>query len=97
MVEYPGIARAALLIALDNGGINRDRSVARQRADFERWIARQPDGPLPAIDAWLAALSDHDLEEFCYGGEGEPEHEALALKAPPFTDDLLNTYFDEVC
>lgn len=97
MVEYPGIARACLLIALDNGGINRERPVARQRRDMERWIAKQPQEILPAIDAWLAALSDEDLDAFCCGGEDEPETEAIRATAPPFTDQLLNDYFDEVC
>ena len=97
MVEYPGIARACLLIALDNGGINRDRSEAQQNREMKRWLAKQPEDVLTAIDAWLSSLSDDDLDTFCCGGEDEPETEAIRATAPLFTDDLLNSYFDEVC
>lgn len=96
-MKYPGIYRAARLIALDNGGINRNRSEERQKADYGRWIERQPDEPLPAIDAWLAALSEADLEAVCCGGEGEPERDLAMEGAPPFLDDILNRYFEEVC
>ncbi|MCX5516175.1 hypothetical protein C3941_19485 [Kaistia algarum] len=97
MADYPGIARACLLIALDNGGINRDRSEVQQNREMTQWLAKQPGDVLPAIDAWLVALSDDDLDTFCCGGEDEPETEAIRATAPPFTDDLLTRYFEEVC
>lgn len=95
--SYPGIRRAALEIAFDNGGINRHRSQKQQGREYERWIAKQPPDILSAIDAWLVSLSNDDLFELCCGGEGEPEREAITAKAPPFTEQLLNDYFDEVC
>lgn len=97
IVRYPGIARAALEIALDNGGINRFRSERKQRRELSNFLERQPQEILPAIDAWLGGLSQEDLQEFCCGGLGEPERELVAKDAPPFTDQLLNDYFDEVC
>lgn len=96
-IRYPGIARAALEIALDNGGINRFRSEKQQRREMAEFLERQPQEILPAIDAWLSGLSDAELQEFCSGGEGEPERERIAASAPPFTGQLLNDYFDEVC
>ncbi|MBZ9659833.1 hypothetical protein LB523_12325 [Mesorhizobium sp. ESP-6-4] len=96
-MSYEGIKRAALEIALDNGGINRFRSEKMMSREFERWIVKQPQEMLPAIDAWLSSLSREDLQEFCCGGEGEPERERISATAPPFTDDLLNRYFEEVC
>ena len=96
-LSYPGIARAAFEIAIDNGGINRNRSERQQEKEFQRWIAKQPPDILPPIDAWLASLSDDDLQTFCSGGQDEPETEAIRKHAPPFTDSLLNAYFDEVC
>lgn len=93
--EYPGIYRAALEIALDNGGINRDRPVGQHKAEFERWLAHQPSDLLPAIDKWLSGLSDEKLSTVC-AGEHTEMLEAIA-DAPPFTDSLLNSYFDEVC
>jgi len=92
---YPGIARAALAIALDNGGINRGRTVAKQRRDLERFLAKRPDEMLLPIDAWLSKLTDEQMSVICCG-----EHEemrAALVAAPPFTDDLLAEYFDEVC
>lgn len=92
---YPGIRRAALEIALDNGGINRFRSEKKQGRELDRFLAKQPDEILPAIDAWLAGLSDDDLLTACCGEQTEME--ALLSSAPPFTDKLLDDYFDEVC
>ena len=96
MSGFPGIARAALEIALDNGGINRFRSEKMLRNELAEFLERQPQEILPAIDAWLSGLSEDDLRNFCSGGEGEPERELVAASAPPFTDQLLNDYFDEV-
>ncbi len=94
--RWPGIQRAALEIALDNGGINRFRSEKQQQREFRRWLEKQPQELLPAIDAWLSGLSDDDLQTVCSGGEG-PEQDALLASGPPFTNQLLNDYFDEVC
>lgn len=95
-LPFPGIAAACLIVALDNGGINRGRSQRKQQADYRRWIAKQ-DGNLAEIDAWLSGLSKETLETVCVGGQDEPETIAAKADAPPFTDDLLNDYFDEVC
>lgn len=94
-VPYPGIARAALLIALDNGGINRDRSERQQARDLARWLKKQPPEILPPIDAWLGALSEDDLETACCGEVTEAD--AVLASAPPFTSDLLNRYFEDIC
>jgi len=96
-VRYLNIARACRLIALDNGGINRDRSIEKQFKQFTRWLKRQPesDDILFAIDEWLDGLSRDDLETVCCGEHTEGQ--AILASAPPFTDDLLNRYFDEVC
>jgi len=93
--RYPNIYRAALEIALDNGGINRTRPVEQQEAEFYRWLAQQPSDPLPAIETWLATLTDDQLQSAVSGAE--PEDQALLATAPPFTDDLLTRYFEEVC
>lgn len=93
---YPGIRRACFLIALDNGGINRDRSEAQWDREFARWIGRRDDkNALAPIDAWLASLTDEALDTVCCGEHSEVA--AAMRKAPPFTDDLLNNFFDEVC
>ena len=93
--RFPGIARAALEITLDNGGINRNRSEKQQRKELSDFLERQPQEILPAIDAWLSSLSKEDLEVACTGEHFEMA--ALLSKAPPFTETLLNDYFDQVC
>lgn len=95
--DFLGIEKACLLVALDNGGINRTRSAAKQSRDFKAWIAKQDYPNLSEIDAWLASLTDGQLEIFCCGGTGEPEVDAFRATAPSFADDLLTAYFDEVC
>ncbi|TIM13840.1 MAG: hypothetical protein E5Y67_15275 [Mesorhizobium sp.] len=94
-MKYPGIKRAALEIAYDNGGINRMRSEKTMLGELARFLERQPEEILPAIDAWLSALSGDDLQTVCAGEQSEVE--VLLRGAPPFTDSLLNDYFDEVC
>jgi hypothetical protein len=95
ITRFPGISRAALEIALDNGGINRFRPPKQQQRELSKFLERQPQEILPAIDAWLASLSDDDLSTACCGEHSEME--AILLTAPPFTDQLLSDYFDEVC
>lgn len=94
--RYPGITRACFLIALDNGGLNCHRPEAELRSDIATWCSAQPMDLRP-IDAWLATLSDADLDTVCCGGQDEPEQVELLAKAPPFTDALLNDYFEQVC
>ena len=94
--RFPGIKRACLEIALDNGGINRFRPQKKQERELANFLERQPQEILPAIDAWLSGLSDEDLSTVCCGGQDEPETQSLRAMAPPFTDHLLSDYFDEV-
>lgn len=92
---FPGIWRAAREIAYCNGGINRYRSEKRVEHEFDRWIGGQPRETLATIDVWLSNLPAADLETICDGEETEAA--AILRSAPPFTSDLLNRYFDEVC
>ena len=97
MKTYPGIEKAALLIALDNGGINRMRSGKRQRKDLYEFLAKREHDMLKPIDEWLSSLSKERLDLVCCGGEDEPETKAAKEGQPAFTEDLLNQYFEEVC
>lgn len=96
-MAYTGISRAAFLIAIDNGGINRFRSERQQAKEMKRWLATQPEEILVPVDAWLSTLTEDQMEAVCCGGEGEPEQVAAMAGAPPFTNDILNSYFEEVC
>ena len=95
--RYPGIAKACFEIAIDNGGINRFRPELDQRQAFEAWLPTQPQEWLGSIETWLSSLSDADLQLVASGGQDEPETIAIRAKEPPFTDDLLTAYFNEVC
>lgn len=97
MSNYPNIMRACQLIALDNGGINRFRSAEKQEREFTKWLSKQDYPTLSEIEAWLETLTDGQIYDGVCGGEGEPEQVAVMSSAPPFTDDLLNAYFEEVC
>jgi hypothetical protein len=91
--NYPGIARAAHLISLDNGCVNRHRSDAERLRDLDKFLAQQL-LDLREIDDWLLGLSDEDLEEVCCGCADDAIHMQLLSGAPPFTDALLNDFFD---
>ncbi len=93
--QYPGIWRAAREIAYANGGVNRDRPEDQVGKEFGAWIAKQPSDPLMLIDIFLSSLSDDVLNTLCDGEESDAN--AILRNAPPFTSDLLNRYFDEVC
>lgn len=94
-MDFPGIAKAALEIAYDNGGINRYRTEKKMLGELDKFLSTQPGELLPAIDAWLSSLSSDDLELVCAGEQSEAAK--VLAEAPPFTDQLLNDYFEEVC
>ncbi|QFT69586.1 hypothetical protein FIU93_22565 [Labrenzia sp. THAF35] len=93
--RFPGIEKACVEIAYDNGGINRMRSEKKMRQECRAFLERADNGYLTEIDAWLAAQSVEDLRIIA-GGE-ETEIADLMKAAPPFTNALLNQYFNEVC
>jgi hypothetical protein len=102
---YPGIARAALEISYDVGGIDRFRSEESMLAALAAFVAKHQEG-LPAnlrtsliaewlaIDMWLAAQTDEALATICGGEEGEMM--ALLAGSPPGTNELLNMIFEDV-
>lgn len=90
------IRRACLLISRSNGGINRNRSqerVLREMQHFLDLLAYRDQ--LPAIDTWLGTLKPEDFETVCDGEMSEVD--ALMVSSPPWTNTLLNDYFEEVC
>lgn len=95
MDRFPGIKRAALEIAYDNGGINRHRTEAAMLRALDKFLASQPNEVLPDIDRWLSSLSDDELQTVCCGDQFDQE--AITRTAPPFTNQLLDDCFNEVC
>lgn len=91
---YPGITRAAVEMAYDNGGVNRDRSeatVVRQLARFMDGIGIEP-WQLRDIDRWLTDLSEDDILTAVAGEETEMLE--LMRKGPPFAHKLLCDIFE---
>ena len=92
--RFPNIEKAALEIAYDNGGINRDRSEAQQKRDLRSFLLEcgLEREHLRDIDTWLGTLSKNDLQTVCAGEYNESQ--TILANAPMFTDHLLNEIFD---
>lgn len=96
MSLYPNIEKACLEITYDNGGVNRYRAEAQVRKEMADFLAARPySDQFGKIDEWLGSLSKDDLITICAGEEAE-QHAILSV-APPFTSQLLDEYFEEVC
>lgn len=92
--RFPGIAKATIEMAYDNGGVHRERREHDVLRDLDTVLN---DGVaiafnLSEIDKWLATLSDDDLQ-IAVAGE-ETEREQLMGTAPPGTDALLDEIFE---
>lgn len=94
-----GIRRAALEISYDNGGINRMRSEADLKRDLRAFL-RSTDlvtaAELRAVDRWLSALTDEEMNTVCCAEETEMQCFMRLRGAPPKTNDLLNEIFERV-
>ncbi len=73
--EYPGIKRWALVIAYDNGMINRTRSEEAWLENLFETLMLLPE-EATSLDAWLQTLGEADMETL---GAGEYE-DLLAIQ-----------------
>lgn len=92
--KYPGIMRAALEIAYDNGGVHRCRP-ERVTIDAAVALLASPAASgfdLAMIDAWLSQLSADDLTTLSSGSEDDMAR--VMQTAPHGTDDLLDLIFE---
>lgn len=95
LVRFPNIKKAALEISYDNGGIHRDRSEAKMLRELNTWLMEHETFyAMPAIDAWLAGLSQTALQTVCSGEESEAT--VFLRSAPADTSALLNAIFESV-
>jgi len=93
--RYPGIAKAALEISYDNGGINRDRTEGKMLRELDRFLEGVPYADLlPDIDRFLGKLNEEDLNTICAGEH--TDQQAIVALGPPFTDTLLTDIFEQV-
>lgn len=73
--RWPGIRKAALEIAYDNGMINRECSEDAWLKSLDPVLGAEgvTDEDLDRLDAWLLGLSDADLDTLCSGEERDAE------------------------
>lgn len=92
--RYPGIARAALEMAYDNGGVNRFRPESATIEELDIILAHDTYATLDlsTISEWLSGLSYDELV-IAVAGE-ETETAELMAAAPVGTIELLNAIFD---
>jgi len=87
------IRKACLFITRSNGGINRYRSEETVLREFDRFYETLPYRDLlQAIDAWLGTLMAEQFETVCDGEMSEAD--VILKNAPPFTETLLNDWFE---
>lgn len=103
-MELNGIYRAAIEIAYDNGGVNRDRTEDDVKKDALSVVSGQMEGIQHAglrtsyictvmdIDKWLLQQPDDVLETVCAGEDAD--RLAALVGAPHGTDALLNAIFE---
>jgi hypothetical protein len=104
--QYPGIASATLLMALDNGGINRDRSqedlwdtlatflVLCLQDAAHAGVRAMIGNYLRMVDNWISTLSTAELDTLCAGEQSEAAE--IAQRGPEGVGDFLNMIFDNV-
>lgn len=87
------IRRAIKSIAYDNGAVNRTQTIDELLGVVEPLVSNAftPE-VLASVDAFLADLSEEELETICNGEESEVE----LLAAPEGTDEVLNFIFDNL-
>lgn len=95
---FPGLLKAIILMAYDNGGITRERSEQAVVDEFNEWLVEYSkevsQAQLVEVDAWLAKLNPDALNIVCCGEESEQM--TLLEDAPTITENVLNDLFDEV-
>lgn len=83
---YPVIFKAGLLIAYDNGLVNRDMSEDRAITIIETIVKLASFVDVNLIHKELSLLSDEDLNTLCCGEHG-------AVKVSKLAHEFLNTIF----
>lgn len=91
---FPMITYAALEMAYDNGGINRQRSEADLMNDLDSYLRYKSEWKYVMINIWLMLLTHEELLIVSCGGLDEMQR--LMRCAPFGADELLNQLFEEV-
>lgn len=96
--QYPGLRRAALEIAYDNGMVNRTTTEEKWLTSLDPIVGATgvDHADLQAMSEFIDTLTEEELNELCCGGQGEPEQEAVLNRAPDREklDGMLNDIFE---
>jgi len=91
-MRYEAIKQAAIVMALDNGAINRYRTLVQFLDDLRAALEKEDADNLEAANVWLGTLNYEQIDIFTGGSDEEID----ALNSPEFVDDLFNRIFQEV-
>ena len=89
--KYPNVAKAFLVMALDNGGINAARSMRQWQSEVENFMSKIDTQVLITSEQYLSHLSAEKFEDVAIGAWSENSD------TPECVDEILCEYFNEVC
>jgi hypothetical protein len=90
--NYPTITKALLIMAYDNGVVNRSRTEKEVLEKADNEIADQTDKQLSKFENELAQYSESDLDTICAGDQDDPTVKSVSSK----TNYFLNTLFESM-
>lgn len=91
---YPGICRATLAMAYDNGAIHRGHREADVLRDMAEPLLSYTETQLRAISNWLLTLDPDSFDIVCCGEQDDAD--TLTEAAPFGTSALLDAIFDAI-
>lgn len=94
---HPQLKEVCLIIAYDNGMVNRSRPEATFLRNAERIVFALAHAPedLTAVETWIATLTEEERETLAAGEHDDMQ--ALLARGPhgQFLNDILNAVFEE--
>lgn len=93
--QLKNLRRAAMLIALDNGMINRGQTELEFMETTDAVLARAPLAMLCALDAFLGELSGDELQTACCGEYHDAADVLIEAPDPRFASHVLECVFNE--
>lgn len=92
--SFPNIKAVALVVALDNDLINRERTEEKFFEDCNGWVASYDNADLVALEEWIGGLSEEDRETLACGEHSDMKK--VEESCPRNSDGLaLSTMFDD--
>lgn len=92
--DWPGLRRAALAIAYDNGMINRDQTEEQFLRETATTLGQNISGDRFVVEAFFDLLTQDELDLVCAGAEHEVEAFLAERNAPPAVPAYLCAIFE---